>query len=221
MLRARRVVRDRLNGRLVVRPTELMTWFARDRTGRPLTEHERVFLAALVDLLSEMQPAQVDASETVLTAEHDNCLILLIPHRALGGIAIVIWLTANDGAVTVAQVGGLGITHDSLDLGVWVSTTELDALRPNFAALLERVREQLFAPLTVRLYASNQATVWVRDSRGILRRVGRLGRPLRLFDRLVRRAATSEAQIRFVDSAPPPIAEPSGVDEWFATSRDA
>ena len=198
-----------------------MAWFARDRTGRPLTERERAFLAALVDLLSEMQPAQVDAGETVLTAEGDSCLVLLIPHRALGGIAIVIWLTANEGAVTVAQVGGLDITHDSLDLGVWVSTTELDPSRPNFAPLLERVQEQLFAPLTVRLYASNQATVSVRDSRGILRRVGRLGRPHRWFDRLVRHDATSEAQIRFVDPSPPPITEPSGVDEWFGTSRDA
>jgi hypothetical protein len=180
-----------------------------------------VFLAALVDLLSEVQPAQIDASETALTAERDSCLIMLIPHRTLGGIAIVVWLTDSEGAVALAQVGGLGMTHDSLDLGVWVSRTELDASRPNFAPLLERVREQLFASLTLRMYGSNRATVWVRDTRDVLRRVGILGTPLGWLDRLVRRAPTSEAQIRFVDSASSPVTEPSGVDEWFATSRGA
>jgi hypothetical protein len=133
-----------------------MAWFARDHTGRSLTEHERVFLAALVDLLSDLQPGQVDESDTVLTAERDNCLIVLIPHRALGGIAIVIWLTAKHGDIILAQVAGLGINHDSLDLGVQVARTDLDPSRLDFAVLLARIREQLFAPMTVRTYGSNQ-----------------------------------------------------------------
>jgi hypothetical protein len=105
-----------------------MTWFARDHTGRPLTEPEREFLAALVDLLSDVQPAQIEAGETALTAERNECLIVLMPHRALGGIAIVVWLMAGEASVVLAQVGGLGISHDSLDLGVWVRDDQ-DALR--------------------------------------------------------------------------------------------
>jgi len=180
-----------------------------------------VFLAALVDLLSDVQPAQIDESETALTAERDNCLIVLIPHRALGGIAIVVWLTAKHGEIILAQVGGLGINHDSLDLGVGVARTDLDPSRPDFVMLLARIREQLFTPITVRLYGSNQATVWVRDKRDVLRQVGGLGTPLGWLDRIVRRAPTSEVQIRFVDSEPPPLTEPSGVNEWFATRHGA
>jgi hypothetical protein len=198
-----------------------MAWFARDHTGRPLTNPEQVFLAAVVELLSEVQPAQVDDSETALTAERDACLIVLIPHRALGGISIVVWLTATEGAVTLAQVAGLDVSHDSLDLGVWVSRVKLDPSRPDFALLLKRIREQLFAPLTVRLYESNRATVWVRDEKSVLRRVGDLGAPPGWFDRIARRAATGEAEVRFVDRESPPVTAPAGVNEWFTTSRGA
>lgn len=196
-----------------------MAWFARDHTGRPLTEPERVFLAALVNLLSEVQPTQMEEGETALTAELDD-LIVLMPHRALGGIAIVVWLMASEAGVSLAQVGGLDTTHDDLDLGIWVARVKLDPSRPNFAPLLERIREQLFAPLTVRLYGPNQATVWVGDSRNVLRHVGNLGTPAGWFRRSMRGAPTSEVQIRFVDSEPPPITEPSGVNEWFTTRRD-
>jgi hypothetical protein len=134
-----------------------MAWFSRDHTGRALTERERVFLAGLTDVLSEMQPAQVDDRETALTAEGDACHIVLIPHRALGGIAIVVWLTTTEGAVTVAQVGGLDVTHDSLDLGVWVSRVPLEPSTPDFALLLKRIRERLFAPLAVQVYGSTRA----------------------------------------------------------------
>jgi hypothetical protein len=198
-----------------------MTWFGRDHTGRPLTDRERLFIALLSDLLSELQPAQIDASETALTAEGDACLITLIPHRALGGIGIVVWLTPTEGNVTLAQIGGLSLNHDSLDLGVWVSQTALNPASPDFERLLGCIREQLSAPLTVRWYGENQATVWAHDSRGVLQRVGRLGTPLGWFGPYVRRRPISETPIRFVDSGPPPIAEPSGVDEWFATKRGA
>jgi len=69
-----------------------MTWFARDHTGRYLLRHEQQFVAELAKLLEELALPQVDESETALTAEGSDCLIVLIPHRALGGISIVVWL---------------------------------------------------------------------------------------------------------------------------------
>ena len=192
-----------------------MVWFGRDHTERQLREQERAFLEALVDLLSEVQPAQIDEGETALAAEGEDCLIVLMPHRALGGIAIVVWLEPSEAAVTLAQVGGLGINHDSLDLGVWVARVELDPSRPDFTELLRRIREQLLAPLTVRLYGSDQATVWAHNNMNVLRRVGNLGRRVGWFERRFRGAPTSEIQIRFVDSESPPISEPSDVNKWF------
>jgi len=174
----------------------------------------------LSELLSEVRPAQIDETETALTAERD-VLIVLLPHRTLGGISIVVWLTDKHGGVVLAQVGGLGLNHDSLDLGVGVAVMELDRSRPNFAPLLARVRQQLFNPLTVRLYGENQATVWVRDGRDVLRRVGAIGEPPGWFERTFRRPPPDEVEIRFVDSELPPVTEASGVNEWFTTSDSA
>ena len=197
-----------------------MAWFERDHTGRPLAESERQFLSALIELLSEVRPAQIDASETALTAEGDSCLIVLIPHRALGGIAIVVWLTAQEGQVTLASIGEMD-RHDDIDLGVCVSTVELNAAKPDFAPLLERIRLQLFAPLTVRWYAADQANVLADDSRGVLRQVGHLGPTRGWWFPSTWRKVIREAQIRFVDSEAPPITEPSGVDKWFSTRPKA
>jgi hypothetical protein len=194
-----------------------MAWFARDHTKRQLTALERSFLEALAGLLSQFQPAQIDEDETALTAERDTCLIALIPHRALGGISLGVWLTSTRAQVFFAQVGGLGVNHDSLDLGPSVDGVQLDAAKPDFAPALECVRRQLLAPLTIKLYGPDQATVYVRDRRGRLRYIGDLGAPLGWFERRFRRKPTSEAQIRFVDDTPPPITEPSGADEWFLT----
>src|SRR5688500_13999839 len=69
-----------------------MAWFQRDHTGRDLRPQERQFVAALGRELAEGAPPQIDESETALTAEGSTCLIALIPHRALAGISVVVWL---------------------------------------------------------------------------------------------------------------------------------
>ncbi len=114
-----------------------MAWFERDHTGRGLSGAERQFLAALTALLTEARPPQIEERETALAAEND-CLIALMPHRALGGIAIVVWSLEDRAEVTWAQVGGLGYTHDSLDAFVSAGAVRLDPARPDFAPQASR-----------------------------------------------------------------------------------
>ncbi len=192
-----------------------MAWSGRDHTGRQLSDVERGFLAALSALLSEVAPNQIEEGETALAAERTICLIALMPHRALGGVAIVVWLFADRAEVTWAQVAGLAHTHDALDLGVSVARFSLDPARPVFGPLLECIRDQLEAPLTMRLYGPDHATVLVRDGTGVLRKVGQLGPRFGRLRRFRSRQASRDVIVRLIDQASPPLTEPSGVDGWF------
>ena len=192
-----------------------MAWFERDHSGRALSTTELAFLAALVKLLSPLKLPQVDEKETAITAEGANCLIVMIPHRNLGGVSLVVWLFPDGAKVTWAQVGGLGCDHDSLDLGVSVAFFRLSPERPDFGLILESIREQCRAPLTVKVYTPNRATVLVCDRKGVLRKVGELGSPLGWSERLRPGNPIRESVVRLSDPVPPPVSEPSRVDEWF------
>lgn len=167
-------------------------------------------------MLDRVSPPQLDPDETTLTAEGHDCLIVLLPHRGLGGVSIVVWLESDKAAVTWAQVGRLGSTHDDLDLGVWIARFVVNPASPNFEPIVECAREQLARPIVLKVYGSS-AKLLVRDSQDRLRRVGTIGPRFLGLRRLLHRVPDQEAEVRFVDSSPPPITAPSGVDEWFRT----
>lgn len=196
-----------------------MAWFQRDHTGRELLVAERRFLADLEALLEELRPAQLDEHETALTAEARHCLILLLPHRALGGVSIVVWLFSERAAVTWAQVANLGCCHDSLDLGVHVDGFRFAKADSDFGPVLRCIRAQFGAPITLRQHDSQRAEVMVRDNKGDLRKVGELGPALGHLQRLARRDAAQESIVRFTDQTPPPVSESSHVDDWFGASQ--
>jgi hypothetical protein len=193
-----------------------MAWFQRDHTGRRLTSTEQAFLTALILMLEDMRPTHLEETETAITAEASTCLIALMPHRALGGVAIVVWLFSDHADVTWAQVADLRRDHDSLDLGVRVATFRLDPGRLELGPLLECIRAQFTAPLIFKLRGGH-ATLWVSDHGGVLQKVGTLGVKSGVFERLWRRVPTQETVVRFNDAIMPPLTEPSGVDYWFTT----
>lgn len=162
-----------------------------------------------------MAPPQVDEDETALTAEGEACLIVLIPHRALGGVSIVVWLFEDRAEVTWAQVAGLGCCHDALDLGISVAGFRVDVENPDFGPVLECIRKQINEPLTLLCFGNDRATVLVRDRAGTLCRLGEVGNSAS--DELRRLDPTRETVIRLTDREPPPVMRPSGVDEWFSS----
>jgi hypothetical protein len=196
-----------------------MPWFQRDHTGRILRGFERDFVAALGSHLTQLAAPQIDEDETALTAEASTCLIVLIPHRALGGISIVVLLFEDRAEVTWAQVGGLDCCHDALDLGISVARFRLDRANPDFGPVLECIQTQVNAPLTLRCFGTDRATVLVRDHADKLQKVGDVGNRARWSDLLRRAAPTHEVVIRLTDQEPPPVTSPSGVDEWFGSVR--
>ena len=195
-----------------------MAWFSRDHTGRGLFRHEQRFVGELGTLLAELAAPQVDENETALTAEGANCLIVLIPHRALGGISIVVWLFDDRAEVTWAHVAGLDCCHDSLDRGVSVAGFRFDCHQPDLRPVLDCIRSQFSAPLTLRLFDTNQAAVLVRDDRGSLRDEGEFGATPGQLPWFRRRVLVGETTVRLTDATPP---EPSHVDRWFASGHGA
>ena len=192
-----------------------MTWFQRDHTGRELSRLERDFVAALVRPLAELAAPQVDEAETALTAEGTTCLIVLIPHRALGGISIVVWLFKDRAEVTWAQVAGLDYCHCALDLGISVAQFRLNPANPDFGPVLDCIRKQINEPLTLRCFGSYLATILVRDYAGTLREVGEVVNRVGWSEVMRRSQPTHETVIRLTDPEPPPVTSPSGVDQWF------
>jgi len=183
-----------------------------------LSQAERAFLGSLIGLLDEIRPPQLDERDTALTAEGRHSLIALMPHRALGGIAIVVWLSPDAADVTWAQVAQLWCCHDSLDLGVWVQRFQIDHTRPDFGPILDCIRAQFAAPITLKLHDSQHADVFVSDPEGGLRKVGALG-SRRGWKAPFAHLKLGEPQVvHFVDHADPPVTEPAGVDDWFSKS---
>ena len=192
-----------------------MSWFTLDYTGRFLRPFERDFVAELGRCLAELPAPQIDEDETALTAEGSDCLIVLIPHRALGGVSIVVWLFDDRARVTWAQLWGLGSSHDALDLGISVAQFRLDPTNPDFDPVLECIRKQVNEPLILRCFGTDRATVFVRDDADELRKVGVVGRRFGSSYVLRRAVPTHERVIRLTDPDPPSVTGPSGVDKWF------
>jgi hypothetical protein len=190
-----------------------MTWFSRDHTDRGLSEVESTFVHAVRALLTELAPPQLEPSQTLLAAEGDRCLILLLPHRALGGIALAITLCAGRADLGWAQVTRLDY-HDDLDLALSVAQFSLEGSRPEFAPVLRSIREQLAAPIALRLF-DDRATVYVLDARGERRKVGEIGGRVGWPREQSATPHGGEVIVRFTDAAPPPVSVSPSVDAWF------
>jgi len=198
---------------------QMTPWFARDHTGRELTPRERQFVEALSQVLEDERVTQVTPDETALTAEGQDCLICLIPHRWLGGLSLVVWLNKDDsGSICWAEVGGLACCHDSLDLGRYVAEYQANALTDSFTPLIDGVRKELNRPLVMDVAEDGAgATVLLRGERGRLQRLTSLGNRGSALSRLWQKSpsASVESEICLTDSVDPPFREPSNALDWF------
>ena len=199
-------------------------WFSSDFTGRELRGDERQFLNLLESMLMEVAPAQVDPTETRLTAEGIDCLIVLIPHRSLAGLSIVVWFEPRQISISWALVGSLACCHDDLDLGAWVARFQAGGSSERwYQTAVDAVRAELSRSIEVsvsrRLPASGDRLVEFRlQIDGRRKTLGAVGRrePRRFF--LLRRTPKTTADIytvRFTDNEPPPVSYGSNVENWF------
>ena len=94
-------------------------------------------------VLDEAHPQNVDRGSVTVTEEGESVGIVLIPHRDLGGLALVVWVTPKEAQLSWACVSDLD-RHDDLDLGKRILTIECtdpewkDALRSQIITELQR-----------------------------------------------------------------------------------
>lgn len=70
-------------------------------------------------VIRRVRPADVDEASITRTGEGPDVSIILVPHRALGGLALGLWANAKGIQLFWANVGDLSY-HDDIDLGITV-----------------------------------------------------------------------------------------------------
>jgi hypothetical protein len=95
---------------------------------------------AVMEILGELRPENVELDSVIVTGEGERVEIILVPHRDLGGVALIVWRDESSTHLSWAQVHDLS-THDDLDQGVVV------ALVPHEGDWLPRLRDALAAEI--------------------------------------------------------------------------
>ena len=171
-------------------------------------------------MLDDLQPRQVDPALCAVTAGGRSTLILLIPHRSLGGLTLAVTVTERFATVSWASIHDLA-SHDDLDLTreVYLFNRDDDEEMmwgPAVAGLREQLSRRFI--LRVRSTAGGiplSASCYLAGADGRMRRIGRLPARMPLVKRFWRWGRTSDRELSFVDVSPPPYAVPSGAAAWF------
>lgn len=108
-----------------------------------------VTVSAVEQALQHRQPLNVRVDEIVVTGEGEPVCILLIPHRQLGGVALIVWSGARGVELGWGQVTTLR-RHDDIDLAVRVSGP---IAAGNADGIVGGISAEMARPIRVRLRA--------------------------------------------------------------------
>lgn len=76
-------------------------------------------------VLEELRPENLDPSAITVTGEGDQVEIVIVPHRDLGGVALVLWTAQKCTHILWTAISDLS-THDDIDLGIGVGRVPHD-----------------------------------------------------------------------------------------------
>jgi hypothetical protein len=195
-------------------------WWTWNYVRRDLTAFEARVLGDLAAMLDELAPPQVDPALCAIAADPDGALLVLVPHRSLGGLTLV--LTVTERFVTISWTALTDLRrHDDLDLSreVYLHTRDTTEEALRHEAVIG-VRDQLTRPIVLRVRSTSRqvplsASCFLRGPDGHLRRIARLPPRAPWTRRFWRWGTTSDRDIRFTDRMPPPYSVPSRAAAWF------
>lgn len=121
----------------------LPVYFERNIADRALHEAEGWFVAHLKSALVNLRPGQLDAPSSLITSEGDDVLILVMPHRALGGLSLVAWLDGKALQILWGQVAFVDCSHDDLDRAQLAATFPRSRDQAWIARGVECIRHEL------------------------------------------------------------------------------
>jgi hypothetical protein len=195
-------------------------WWTRNYLRRDLRPFEARVLRDLALMLDDLSPAQVDPALCAVAADATSSLIVVMPHRSLGGLTLVLTVTDRFVSLSWTALSDLA-RHDDLDLSreVYLYTGDGTEESVRHEAVLG-LRDQLRRPIVLRVRTSSRqvplsAACYLRGPDGRLRRLARLPPRVPWPQRLLRRRRTSEHEIHFTDRQPPPYTVPSRAGAWF------
>jgi hypothetical protein len=202
------------------RDEAIARWWTRNHVGRGLTDVEWQFLGDAALMLDDLGPRQVDPALCAVTSGGRSTLIVLIPHRSLGGLTLAVTVTAQFATISWTSIHDLA-SHDDLDLTREVYLFNRDggdegAWRSAIAGL----REQLSRRFVLRIRSTSSgvplsASCHLAGPDGRLRPIARLPSRMPWMKRFWRWGTTSDRELSFVDVSSPPYAVPSGAAAWF------
>lgn len=193
-------------------------WWTRRHGARDVTDREQRWLADLALMLDDLRPPQVDPALCAVVAAAS--LIVLVPHRSLGGLTLVATVTSRFIAISWASISDFE-AHDDLDLAreVYLFTPDEDDEALRHRAVIG-VRDQLCRPVILRMRATRlgvplSASCYLGGAGGQLRRIATLPPRAARWRCWWPFAVRVDREIRFTDRTPPPYAVPSFAGAWF------
>ena len=134
----------------------MSTYFA-NKTGRALHDDELALVQRLSARLDELHPAQVRPEHTFAVSEGNSVFIPIIPHRALDGVSLAIWLDTHHAECFWAQVRGLSCCHDDLDFGYRVASVKRGKNLEWISTLEAQLVAELRRTIRVRICSGQQS----------------------------------------------------------------
>ena len=124
-------------------------------------------LALVRHVLDASQPQNLDAGSISVTGEGPDVGVILLPHRDLGGYALVLWFEERQ-----LQLAWAGVTdlerHDDLDLGkrVYRANDWTENEEATRAAIESEVRRPIRVTLRKTRILGRCESPWVRRDSG-------------------------------------------------------
>ena len=191
----------------------MTNWFSSAGDNLPTSEGERALIAALDGKLGELRPPQLAPGDVVLTGEGRDVFIVILPHKALAGLSIFIWMGSGGIEISWATITSLH-SHDDLDLG---QTAAKFPLTTQGSVIMDALQVELWAPIEVEGVRHSPSDTprlsFYRDIGDKRRHVGSIGpRSLR---NLWHQGERFSFITSFMDPRDPPVVIAPTVDGWY------
>jgi hypothetical protein len=166
---------------------------------------------AVMGVLGELRAENVDLDAVIVTGEGPQVEIILVPHRDLGGVALIVWTNESSTQLSWAQVRDLS-THDDLDLGVAV------ARFPHEGEWLPRLRDAIEAEIRRPIRLERRRGLLARQHIDCVVTVDRKDRRLAVLHPSTRQRSSGSELTEIVTSlasGPPlPFSIPAPLENW-------
>jgi hypothetical protein len=186
-----------------------------DATDRTLDRSESRFVSALETMLLRTSPAQLDENSTALMTSGRETLIAILPHRALGGVALCVRVDGQKATIFWTQILTLRAAAD-LPKGFEVARCTRDSQEHWISPAVEALRVELSRSIEVAWRAFDDDAYSVVEYSLDVRNKSR---PLGSASVVTIHPLIGRESTALMSSTPPGVIVPVPALEWLADVR--